>query len=80
MMSISKMLFDKLKNGTLSDFGGYVPLPPSVKKRISNFSKSYEIIEIENAVKALGDIDKRQKSAYSKDETELIQFIGNVIG
>ena len=75
-----EMLFYKLKNGTLNDFGGYVPLPPSVKKRISNFSRSFEIIEIEKALKALGDIDKRQKSAYSKDETELIQFIGNVIG
>ena len=75
-----EMLFYKLKNGTLNDFSGYIPLSPSVKKQISNFSRLFEIVEIENALKFLGEIDNRQKSAYSKDEAELIQFIGNVIG
>jgi hypothetical protein len=36
--------------------------------------------EIEGALKILSEIDKRQKTTFSNDETELIQFIGNVIG
>ena len=39
-----------------------------------------EMVEIANALRKLSEIDKRQKSTYSKDETELIQFIGNIIG
>ena len=75
-----EILFHKLKNGTFNEYRGYIPIPPSIKKRISNFSRSFEIEEIEKALKILGDIDKRQKSAYSQDETDLIQFIGSVIG
>jgi hypothetical protein len=36
--------------------------------------------EIEDALRILSEIDKRQKTTFSKDETELIQFIGNIIG
>jgi hypothetical protein len=36
--------------------------------------------EIEGALKILSGIDKRKKTAFSNDETELIQFVGNVIG
>tara|TARA_A100001015_G_C15040484_1_gene739306 strand:+ start:66 stop:1040 length:975 start_codon:yes stop_codon:yes gene_type:complete len=75
-----EMLFHKLENGTFNGHKGYIPLPPSVKKRVANFSRLFEIVEIANALKKLSEIDKRQKSTYSKDETELIQFIGNVIG
>jgi hypothetical protein len=75
-----EMLFHKMGNGTFNEFRGYIPIPPSVKKRIATFSRSFEIREIKNALKILGEIDKRQKSAHSKDETELIQFIGSVIG
>ena len=75
-----EMLFHKMGNGTFNEFRGYIPIPPSVKKRIATFSRSFEIGEIKNALKILGEIDKRQKSAHSKDETELIQFIGSVIG
>ena len=75
-----EMLFHKLENGTFNTYRGYIPLPPSVKKRVVYFSSLFEMVEIENALRKLSEIDKRQKSTYSKDETELIQFIGNVIG
>ena len=70
------------QTGATSDntYRGYIPLPPSVKKRVSYFSRSFNISEIESALRILSEIDKRQKTTFSKDETELIQFIGNVIG
>ena len=75
-----EMLFHKMQNGTFNTYRGYIPLPPSVKKRISYFSRSFKMAEIEGALRILSEIDKRQKTTFSKDETELIQFIGNVIG
>ena len=75
-----EMLFHKMQNGTFNTYRGYIPLPPSVKKRVSYFSRSFKMAEIEGALKILSEIDKRQKTTFSKDETELIQFIGNVIG
>ena len=75
-----EMLFHKMQNGTFNTYRGYIPLPPSVKKRVSYFSRSFKMAEIENALRILSEIDKRQKTTFSKDETELIQFIGNAIG
>ena len=75
-----EMLFHKMQNGTFNTYRGYIPLPPSVKKRVSYFSRSFKMVEIESALRILSEIDKRQKTTFSKDETELIQFIGNVIG
>ena len=75
-----EMLFHKMQNGTFNTYRGYIPLPPSVKKRVSYFSRSFKMAEIEDALRILSEIDKRQKTTFSKDETELIQFIGNVIG
>ena len=75
-----ELLFYKMKNGTYNDYRGYVPIPPSVKKRIPSFSRSFKIKELRSALLILGNIDKRQKTAHSRDETELIQLIGNVIG
>ena len=75
-----EMLFHKMQNGTFNSYRGYIPLPPSVKKRVSYFSRSFKMAEIEGALRILSEIDKRQKTTFSKDETELIQFIGSVIG
>ena len=75
-----EMLFHKMQNGTFNAYRGYIPLPPSVKKRVSYFSRSFKMAEIEGALRILSEIDKRQKTTFSEDETELIQFIGNVIG
>ena len=69
-----------MKKGTFKEYSGYTPIPPSLKKRLPAFSRQFSIEKLESALKMLGDIDKRQKSAFSKDETELIHFIGHVIG
>ena len=70
----------KMKKGTFKEYSGYNPIPPSLKKRLPAFSRQFSTEKLESALKMLGDIDKRQKSAFSKDETELIHFIGHVIG
>ncbi len=75
-----EMLFAKMKNGTFGEPRGYMPIPPSVKKRIPQFSKGFSRKKLELALDQLGQIDKRQKTTFSTDETELIQFIGHVIG
>ncbi len=74
-----EMLFYKMQKGTFQQNRSYIPISPSVRKRIPEFSKGYKIEKIIYALNLLGDIDKRQKSAYSKDESELIQFINYVI-
>jgi DNA polymerase-3 subunit delta len=76
----TEMLFVKMKNGTFTEPHGYMPIPPSVKKRIPYFSRGFTIAELESALNELSKIDKRQKTTFSHDETELIQFIGHVIG
>jgi DNA polymerase-3 subunit delta len=75
-----EMLFVKMKNGTFREHRGFMPIPPSVKKRIPHFAQGFSQEKLESALHLLGTIDKRQKTAFSTDETELIQFIGHVIG
>lgn len=75
-----EMLFFKMKKGTFKGHHGYTPIPPSLQKRMPQFSKQFTIEKLESTLKMLGNIDKRQKTAYSLDETELIQFIGHAIG
>jgi len=75
-----EMLFAKMKNGTFTEPHGYMPIPPSVKKRIPQFARGFSKEKLKSALNELCKIDKRQKTAFSHDETELIQFIGHVIG
>jgi len=75
-----EMLFAKMNNGTLGEPRGYMPIPPSVKKQIPKYARGFSQEKLECALNELGNIDKRQKTSYSNDETELIQFIGHVIG
>ena len=75
-----EMLFAKMNNGTLGEPRGYMPIPPSVKKQIPQYARGFSKEKLECALNELGNIDKRQKTSYSNDETELIQFIGHVIG
>ena len=75
-----EMLYVKMKNGTFTDSRSYMPIPPSVKKKIPQFSKGFSRKKLEFALNQLGQIDKRKKTTISSDETELIQFIGHVIG
>ena len=69
-----------MNQGTFGEPRGYMPIPPSVKKRIPQFSRGFSKEKLEFALSELAQIDKRQKTAYSHDETELIQFIGHIIG
>ena len=75
-----EMLFIKMNRGTFHLNRGYMPISPSVKKRIPEFSKMYSKEKIISALNYLRDIDKRQKTAHISDETELLHFILHVIG
>ena len=75
-----EILFIKMNKGTFLENRGYIPIAPSIRKRLPDYSKRFTINEISLALKLLGSIDRRQKTAYSQDETELTQFIGSIIG
>ena len=75
-----EMLFEKINSGTLREYRGYIPISPSVRKRIPQFSKGFTKKKLKSALVYLGEIDKKQKTAYTSDETELLQFICDVIG
>ena len=73
-----EIFFEKMKIGTFLNNRGYLPIPPSIKKKIPQFSKDFTFDELESILLHLGEIDKRQKQNFTIDETELIQFIANV--
>jgi len=75
-----EMLFAKINRGTFHNYSGYIPISPSVRKLIPQFSRGYTKEKLVSVLAYLGDIDKRQKTAYTSDETELLQFIAYVIG
>lgn len=73
-----EILFEKIKNGTFNNHRSYVPIPPSIKNNIGQYAKSFSYEEVESIIIQLGNIDKKQKSVMSIDETDLIQLISNV--
>ena len=75
-----EMLFVKMNHGTFQESRGYMPISPSVRKRIPQFSRGFTKEKLKSALTYLGEIDKRQKTAYISDETELVHFISHVIG
>ena len=76
-----EMLFEKMKKpGTFRSNFGYIPLPSSIKKRITYFTKNFTKQEITHALYLLHEIDKRKKTQIIDDEIELIAFIGQTIG
>ena len=75
-----EMLFVKMNHGTFQEYRGYMPISPSVRKRIPQFSRGFTKEKLKSALAYLGEIDKRQKTSYTSDETELLQFISHVIG
>ena len=79
-MIFQELLYCKMKKGTLISQSSYIPIPPSVKKKIPESAIRFEKKQIVRALELLGKIDKRQKEAYASDETELIQFIACVLG
>jgi DNA polymerase III delta subunit len=79
MSFFQEMLFQKISSGTFSKFRGYIPLSKTIREKIPNFAQQYSRQEIENALLLLGKIDERIKTTKVSDESELIQFIFNVI-
>jgi DNA polymerase III delta subunit len=73
-----EILFEKIKNGTFNNHRSYIPIPPSIKNNIGQYAKSFSYEEVESIIIQLGNIDKKQKSVMSIDETDLIQLISNV--
>jgi DNA polymerase III delta subunit len=73
-----EILFEKIKNGTFNNHRSYIPIPPSIKNNIGQYAKFFSYEEVESIIIQLGNIDKKQKSVMSIDETDLIQLISNV--
>jgi DNA polymerase III delta subunit len=68
-----------MNNGTFVNSRSYSSISASLRKRIPEFAKRYSYEKIYAALRVLGDIDKRQKTSYSINETEFLYFIGNVL-
>ena len=75
-----EMLFIKLQNGTFYNDNSYIALPVTIKNKIKQFSNRYTKEKLKIAIKILHQIDKKIKTQNVNNETELIQFIGRVIG
>ena len=75
-----EMLFLKISSGTSMQKSGYIPLSPSVRKRLPAFSQRYTYVEIEQVLKLLGEIDRRIKTSPASDESELTLFLFKVLG
>ena len=75
-----EILYAKMNNGTFVNPKSYIPLSSSIKNNISTFARRYNKQEIEKSIRELKDIETRQKTSNSDDESDLINFIYNVIG
>ena len=75
-----EILYAKMNNGTFVNPKSYIPLSKSIKNNISTFAKRYNKQEIEKSIRELKDIETRQKTSNSDDESDLINFIYNTIG
>ncbi len=76
----SELLYLKISGGTSAPVSGYIPLPPSVRKRLGGFSKKYSYEEIDLALELLVAIDRRIKSTVTTDESELAIFLFRALG
>jgi DNA polymerase-3 subunit delta len=74
-----ELLFEKLSSGTLSVKKGYIPLPPSVVKKLPQIAKRFSKEEIQYALLLLGKIDQRLKTTNEPDESLLSQFLFTVL-
>ena len=77
---LQEILFLKMENGTFDNYKGYIPLPPSVKRKLRHFSIGFKEDTIKSGLILLNDIEIRIKSQNTNDETELLKFINHVIG
>ena len=76
---LQEILYAKMNKGTNSIYRGYIAIPNMVKMRIRSFKELYSIEQLEYGLSELSNIDKRQKTKYSIDEADLIQFIGTFV-
>jgi DNA polymerase-3 subunit delta len=74
-----ELLFEKLSSGSLSVKKGYIPLPPSVVKKLPQIAKRFSKEEIQYALLLLGKIDQRLKTTNEPDESLLSQFLFTVL-
>ena len=75
-----ELLFAKMNNGTYSQSNSYIPLSKSIKNNIALFSKDYTRSQIEESIKTLEKIERKQKTSTSNDESDLIHFLYDAIG
>ena len=75
-----EILYAKMNNGTFVNPKSYISLSKSIKNNISTFARRYNKQEIEKSIRELKDIETRQKTSNSDDESDLINFIYNAIG
>ncbi|MFH1850728.1 MAG: DNA polymerase III subunit delta [Candidatus Neomarinimicrobiota bacterium] len=75
-----EILLVQITAGTSPARGGYIPLSPSVRKRLGAFSKRYNYGEVERALGLLGEIDRRIKTTTTSDESELTVFLFRAVG
>ncbi|MFL2989673.1 MAG: DNA polymerase III subunit delta [Candidatus Neomarinimicrobiota bacterium] len=75
-----ELLFVKMNYGTFIKPSSYIPLSTLLKNNITNYAKNYTVEDIEVAIKELKKIEIRQKTTNTDDESELINFIYNILG
>ena len=75
-----ELLYVKMNNGTYSQTNSYIPLSKSIKNNIALFSKGYTKAQIEESIKKLKKIERKQKTSTSDDESDLIHFLYDAIG
>ena len=69
-----------MNNGTYSQSNSYIPLSKSIKNNIALFSKDYTRSQIEESIKTLEKIERKQKTSISNDESDFIYFLYDAIG
>ena len=80
MTFFQEILFFKMNDGTFIKSNSYIPLSRSILNDLGYFSRNYRKDEIELAIRKLKEIEIKQKTSNTDDETELISFLYNAIG
>ena len=75
-----ELLYVKMNDGTFSQSNSYIPLSKSIKNNIVLFSKGYTRSQIEESIKTLEKIERKQKTSTSNDESDIIHFLYDAIG
>lgn len=70
-----ELWFIKQSPGTSRGKRGYMPLSPSVVRKLPSYAQRMSLKEIEVALLRLAKLDRKIKSETVDDETELLQFL-----